>query len=53
MALEQAANQSVFELMDEYIWQKLKPEHDAHVVLDPDGFPYFGAGMNAFIPAPK
>ena len=47
MALEQAANQSVFELMDEYIWQKLKPEHDAHVVLDPDGFPYFGAGMNA------
>ena len=47
MALEQAANQSVFELMDEYIWQKLKPEHDAHVVLDLNGFPYFGAGMNA------
>ena len=47
MALEQAANQSVFELMDEYIWQKLKPENDAHVVLDLNGFPYFGAGMNA------
>ena len=47
MALEQAANQSVFELMEEYIWQKLKPENDAHVVLDLNGFPYFGAGMNA------
>ena len=47
MALEQAANKSVFELMDEHIWQKLKPENDAHVVLDPNDFPYFGAGMNA------
>ena len=47
MALEQAANKSVFELMDEHIWQKLKPENDAHVVTDPGGFPYFGAGMNA------
>ena len=47
MALEQAANKSVFELMDEHIWQKLKPENDAHVVLDSNDFPYFGAGMNA------
>ena len=47
MALEQAANKSVFDLMDEHIWQKLKPENDAHVVLDPNDFPYFGAGMNA------
>ena len=47
MALEQAANKSVFELMDEHVWQKLKPENDAHVVLDSNDFPYFGAGMNA------
>jgi len=47
MALEQAANKSIFELMDEHIWQKLNPENDAHVVTDPGGFPYFGAGMNA------
>ncbi len=47
MALEQAANNGVFELMDEHIWQKLKPENDAHVVLDSSDFPYFGAGMNA------
>ena len=47
MALEQAANKSIFELMDEHIWQKLKPENDAHVILDSNDFPYFGAGMNA------
>ena len=47
MALEHGANKSVFELMDEHIWQKLKTENDAHVVLDHDDFPYFGAGMNA------
>ena len=47
MALEKAADKSVFDLMNEHIWQRLKPENDAHVVLDSNDFPYFGAGMNA------
>lgn len=47
MAIERATNRSVIGLIEEKIWQRLAPEQDAVVVVDPSGFPYFGAGMNA------
>jgi hypothetical protein len=46
MAIERATNRSVIGLIEEKIWQPLAPEQDAVVVVDPNGFPYFGAGMN-------
>jgi CubicO group peptidase (beta-lactamase class C family) len=47
MAIERATGQSLAALMEARIWQRLRPEQDATVVVDPTGFPYFGAGMNA------
>jgi len=47
MAIERVAGQSLAALMEARIWQKLRPEQDAAVVVDRTGFPYFGAGMNA------
>jgi CubicO group peptidase (beta-lactamase class C family) len=47
MAIERATGQSLAALMEVRIWQKLRPEQDAAVVVDRTGFPYFGAGMNA------
>ena len=47
MAIERATGQSLATLMEARVWQKLRPEQDAAVVVDSTGFPYFGAGMNA------
>lgn len=47
MVLEGAAQTPVNELMEAQLWQKLRPESDANVVVDAEGFPYFGAGMSA------
>lgn len=47
MAIERATGQSLADLMEARIWQRLRPEQDAAVVVDRTGFPYFGAGMNA------
>jgi len=47
MAVERATRQPVAALLEEKLWQPLKPEQDASVVVDSSGFPYFGAGMSA------
>lgn len=47
MAVERATNQPLAKLMEEKLWQPLRPEQDAVVVVDASGLPYFGAGMNA------
>jgi len=47
MVIEGATQTPVQHLMEQRIWQKLRPEHDANVVLDSAGFPYFGAGISA------
>lgn len=47
MVVEGAAKAPVQTLMEEKLWQKLRPEHDGNVVLDATAFPYFGAGMSA------
>jgi CubicO group peptidase (beta-lactamase class C family) len=47
MAIERATGQPLAALMEARLWQRLRPEQDAAVVVDPTGFPYFGAGMNA------
>ncbi len=47
MAIERATNRSVIRLIEEEIWQRLAPKQDTVVVVDPSGFPYFVAGMNA------
>lgn len=46
MAVERATNKPVASLMETKLWQPLRPEQDAVVVVDSSGFPYFGAGMN-------
>ena len=46
MVLESAAQSPIQELMERQLWRKLGPEHDANVVVDGTGFPYFGAGMS-------
>ncbi|MEL7042996.1 MAG: serine hydrolase [Pseudomonadota bacterium] len=47
MAIEEATRTPVQELMEQRLWQKLKPEYDANIVLDAEGFPYCGAGISA------
>ena len=47
MAVERATGRSPHELVTERIWQPLRPEQDAAVVVDASGFPYYGAGMSA------
>ncbi|MEL6485677.1 MAG: serine hydrolase [Pseudomonadota bacterium] len=47
MVIEGAAQAPVQQLMEQRVWQKLRPEYDASVVLDAQGFPYFGAGISA------
>ena len=37
----------LFRSLEMEIWSKLSPRHDATIVVDPLGFPYVGAGMNA------
>ena len=47
MVIERATGQKVETLLEEKIWQPLKPEQDAVIVADSVGMPYLGAGMNA------
>ena len=47
MAIERATGEPCQELIEKYIWKKLRPEQDAAIVVDKIGFPYVGAGMNA------
>jgi hypothetical protein len=47
MAVERATDRPLQSLLEEKLWQKLRPEQDSVVVVDRTGFPYFGAGMNA------
>ena len=47
MVIERATGQKVQHLLEEKIWQRLKPEQDAVIVVDGAGLPYLGAGMNA------
>ncbi len=47
MVIERATKRKLQDLLEEKIWQKLGPEQDASIVVDPVGFPYVGAGMSA------
>jgi len=47
MVIERAANKRVQDLLEKYLWQKLKTEQDAVIVVDKTGLPFVGAGMNA------
>lgn len=47
LVLEQAGPASLADQLQNDIWRKLGPEQDAAIVVDPTGFPYVGAGMNA------
>ena len=46
MVIERAAGRPLQELMERTLIQKLGFEQDCNVVVDPTGFPYFGAGMS-------
>jgi CubicO group peptidase (beta-lactamase class C family) len=47
MVLERAMGAQLAKLLETEIWSKLCAQHDASIVVDPSGFPYVGAGMNA------
>ena len=47
MVVARASHESVQDLLETRVWNKLEPEQDAAIVCDRSGFPYFGAGMNA------
>ena len=47
MVLERAMGGRLATLLETEIWSRLGARHDAAIVLDPSGFPYVGAGMNA------
>ena len=47
MVIERATNKRVQDLLEKYLWQKLKTEQDAVLVVDKTGLPFVGAGMNA------
>ena len=47
IVLERATNKKLKELLEKHIWQKLKTEQDAVIVVDKEGLPFAGAGMNA------
>ena len=46
MVLERAAQRPLQHVFEEKLWQRLGCEQDCSIVVDPRGFPYFGAGMN-------
>lgn len=46
MVIERAAGQPLQHLMEQELIQKLGFEQDCNVVVDRQGFPYFGAGMS-------
>ncbi|MFL2701612.1 MAG: class C beta-lactamase-related serine hydrolase [Gammaproteobacteria bacterium] len=47
MVVERATNENLIDLLEEHIWHKLKTEQDAVIVVDKEGLPFVGAGMNA------
>lgn len=47
MVIERATNKRVQDLLEKHLWQKLKTEQDAVIVVDKTGLPFVGAGMNA------
>ena len=47
MVIERATDERVQDLLEKHIWQKLKTEQDAVIVVDKTGLPFAGAGMNA------
>ncbi len=47
MVAEKVTDRSLAVLLQEKLWQKIRPEQDAYLVCDQDNFPYMGAGMNA------
>lgn len=47
MVLERAMGARLATLLETEIWSRLAAQHDATIVVDPLGFPYVGAGMNA------
>ena len=47
MIIEKATNKRVQDLLEKHLWQKLKTEQDAVIVVDKTGLPFVGAGMNA------
>ena len=47
MVAEKAANKNLTVLLQEKLWQKIRPEQNAYIVCDQDNFPYMGAGMSA------
>jgi len=44
---ERASGQSPSKLLEERVWQKMGMERDAYVLVDPQGTPSCGAGVNA------
>ena len=47
MVIEKATNKRVQDLLEKHLWQKLKTEQDAVIVVDKTGLPFVGAGMKA------
>jgi len=47
VVLERAMGERLATLLETEIWSRLAARHDAAIVVDPSGFPYVGAGMNA------
>ena len=47
MVVERATNENLIDLLEQHIWHKLKTEQDAVIVVDKEGLPFVGAGMNA------
>ena len=47
MVVERATNENLKVLLEKHIWQKLRTEQDAVIVVDKEGLPFAGAGMNA------
>ena len=47
MVIERATDERVQDLLEKHLWQKLKTEQDAVLVVDKTGLPFVGAGMNA------
>ena len=47
LVLERAMGGRLATLLETEVWSRLAAQHDAAIVVDPSGFPYVGAGMNA------
>ncbi len=47
LTVERSCETKFQNLLQTYIWDKLKAEYESHIVSDETDFPYMGAGMNA------